>query len=137
MIKAWADVVESMNGRQVFEMALLVGVIIVSISAGMFQVGYSNGEKDAINRLSDSIASNSTELAYFQGSDGTRFFGVDIEERNQSVVCRFDSFDYRKIGNFSFVYDRNECFWKDGSAIENWNDDGFENRRVTVDGSEG
>lgn len=135
MIKSWADVLEEMTGRQVFEMALLVGVIIVTISAGMYQVGYSNGKTDAINRLSDSIASNSTELAYFQGSDGTRFFGVDIEERNQSVICRFNSLNYRKIGNFSFVYDNNECVWKDGSAIKNWNDPQFEDKRVNITSS--
>lgn len=135
MIKAWADVIEEMTGRQVFEMALLVGVIIVSISGGMFQVGYNNGERDAIDGLSESIALNSTDVAYFQGSDGTRFFGVDIDERNQSVVCRFDTLNYQKTGNFSFVYDNNECFWKDGSAISNWDNPEFDNRRVSANQS--
>lgn len=128
MIKAWSELLSDLDQRQFFELLFLQVLVIGLISVGMFQAGYDRGVEDYRSELSDDILSENTSVVYRQGADLSRKFGLDISDRNQSIVCKFNSGFERKLGNFTWEYDRNTCKWVEGSVSEEWNDPEFEDK---------
>ena len=128
MIKAWSELLSDLSQRQFFELLGFQVLVMVLLSVGMFEVGFSNGQDSFRSELSDDILSENNSVLYRQGADLTRKFALDISERDQSIICEFNSGYERKLGNFTWQYDRGSCKWVDDSVSEQWDDPDFENR---------
>ena len=124
MIKAWAELFEDVSRRQFLEMFLLALVILVSTAIGFFSAGYGSGVQD----VRQEFEAENNSVVYFQGEDLERSFAVYLSEKDVSLVCSFDSGVEKRLGNFTWEYPDQNCGFRQGSVVSDWDDPSFENQ---------